>query len=81
MNRDNGTFLEDRMETLPLLEKYWAIDMEDITLLTSHLISSYHSRIVDVNGDMCLGKYTIPFLLRDYAFFQELTIIYIRHKL
>jgi hypothetical protein len=56
MNRDEGTFLEDKNQSLELLEQYWDIDMDDVALLTSHLVSSYHSRIVKVNGDICLGK-------------------------
>lgn len=56
MNRDEGTFLEDKSETLDMLQQYWSIDMDDVSLLTSHLVSSYHSRIVRVDGDICLGK-------------------------
>ncbi|EED19604.1 conserved hypothetical protein [Talaromyces stipitatus ATCC 10500] len=54
MNRDAGTFLEDKSQALDLLEQCWNIDMDDVALLTSHLVSSYHSRIVKVNGDVCL---------------------------
>ncbi|EEA27200.1 hypothetical protein EYB25_001793 [Talaromyces marneffei] len=54
MNRDEGTFLEDKSETLDMLQQYWSIDMDDVSLLTSHLVSSYHSRIVRVDGDICL---------------------------
>lgn len=59
MNQDGGgTFLEDKSRTLELVERYWDIDMEDFALLTSQPVASYHSRIVDVHGDMCLGKKT-----------------------
>lgn len=56
MNRDEGTFLEAKSQALELFEQYWDIDMDDVALFTSELVSSYHSRIVKVNGDICLGK-------------------------
>jgi hypothetical protein len=56
MNRDEGTFLEAKSQALELFEEYWGINMDDVALFTSELVSSYHSRMVKVNGDICLGK-------------------------
>jgi hypothetical protein len=56
MNRDGGTFFDDKSQTPELFQKYWGIDMGDFALLTSQPVASYHSRIVDVHGDMCLGE-------------------------
>jgi hypothetical protein len=50
-----GMFMGDLRETYTLLERYWAINMRDVALLSSQLVSSYHSRAVNVDGDMCLG--------------------------
>jgi hypothetical protein len=74
MNRDEGTFLEDKSQALELFEQYWDIDMDDVALFTSELVSSYHSRIVNVNGDICLGmslffkkeKPSLKMLIIDY---------------
>ncbi|KAF3405568.1 hypothetical protein DPV78_002723 [Talaromyces pinophilus] len=54
MNRDEGTFLEAKSQALELFEEYWGINMDDVALFTSELVSSYHSRMVKVNGDICL---------------------------
>lgn len=53
MNLDAGIFLEDRNQTYALFEKYWAIDMRDISLLSSQL--AYHSQTVKNGGQTYLG--------------------------
>lgn len=74
MNRESGTFVEDKSEALGLFEKYWNIDMGDFALLTSQPVSSYHSRIVDVHGEMCLDiSYNIrEDVLYDQAYISSL---------
>lgn len=56
MNQDEGTFLEDKDRAIDLFEQYWDIDMDDVALFTSEQVSSYHSRIVKINDNVCLGK-------------------------
>lgn len=53
MNLDAGIFLEDRNRTFALFEKYWSIDMRDISLLSSQL--AYHSQTVNNGNQTYLG--------------------------
>lgn len=54
-----GVFTGDLRQTHVLLEQYWAINMGEVAMLSSQLVSSYHSRTVSVDGEMCLGSSTI----------------------
>ncbi|KAL1968633.1 hypothetical protein VTN77DRAFT_1459 [Rasamsonia byssochlamydoides] len=49
-----GVFIGDLRQTQALFEEYWAINMRDVAMLSSHLVSSYHSRAVTIDGEMCL---------------------------
>lgn len=53
MNLDAGIFLEDRNRSYALFEKYWAIDMRNISLLSSQLV--YHSQTVNNDDQPYLG--------------------------
>ncbi|KAL1984899.1 hypothetical protein VTN96DRAFT_8558 [Rasamsonia emersonii] len=48
-----GVF-RDLRQTHVLFEQYWAINTREVALLSSQLVSSYHSRAVTIDGDMCL---------------------------
>lgn len=56
-----GVF-RDLRQTHVLFEQYWAINTREVALLSSQLVSSYHSRAVTIDGDMCLGWSTTSFL-------------------
>ncbi|PYH91139.1 hypothetical protein BO71DRAFT_421800 [Aspergillus ellipticus CBS 707.79] len=52
-----GIFLGDLRETGRLFQEHWGINLREIALLSSQLMSSYHSRIVNHNGQTCLEIY------------------------
>jgi hypothetical protein len=60
MNSDAGIFADDRRQTYALFEEHWAINMDDVALLSSQLVSSYHSRTISIGGELCLGSFIHP---------------------
>ena len=70
MNPDaGGTFLGDENQTLKLIQKYWGLNIGNFAMLTSQPVAGYHSRVVNVHGDMCLGKdvFFFPFYLNTFV--------------
>ncbi|KAH8695269.1 hypothetical protein BGW36DRAFT_382415 [Talaromyces proteolyticus] len=68
MNSDAGIFIEDRNRTYSLFEKHWAFNMRNITLLSSQLVSSYHSRMASFGGQPCLE---ICYNISEYLSYDE----------
>ena len=57
LSPEGGTLPEDQQAAYQLFEKHWDINLKDAALLSSPLVSSYHSRTARVKGEMCLGGY------------------------
>lgn len=53
---EHGTLPGDQWETRELFRRFWNIDLEDVALLSSPLLSSYHGRCVELDGHPCLGE-------------------------
>lgn len=56
---EQGAFPGDQSDTQKLFETFWDVKLEDVALLSSPLLSSYHGRCVEVNGHQCLGEFCI----------------------
>jgi len=56
---EQGTFPGDQCEIQKLFKEFWDVDLEDVALWSSPLLSSYHGRCVEINGHLCLGEFYI----------------------
>ncbi|CRG86354.1 hypothetical protein PISL3812_03359 [Talaromyces islandicus] len=76
MNLDAGIFLEDRNRTFAVLNEYWAIDMRDISMLSSQLV--YHSQTVNNAGETYLE---ICYNISEYLSYDEDNILSLESSL